>query len=122
MRKVRVTARATPTHIVLHPENWESVRLLKTADGIYIWGNPAEAGPERMWGLPIVQQDADAANTGLVGSFMSAWISLFERRGVDIQMGYTGTQFTQGRRTVRADMRWAFVIFRPAAFCQIDLT
>lgn len=119
MTKVRLNGRAVPTHHVMHPQNWEGVRLLRTADGVYIWGNPSQAGPERMWGLPIIQQDADAAGTGYVGSFQSSWISLFERRGVDVQLGYTGTQFTEGKRTVRADMRWAFVVFRPPAFCTV---
>lgn len=119
MKAVRVTGRAMPTHHLIHPDDWQQIRLLRTADGVYIWGNPSEAGPERMWGLPIVQQDIGSAGTGMVGSFMPQWVSLFERRGVDIQVGYVGTQFTEGKRTVRADMRAAFVVFRPAAFCSV---
>ncbi|MBA5777468.1 phage major capsid protein [Stappia sp. F7233] len=119
MTKVRVTGRAIPTHHVMHPEDWQGVRLLRTVDGVYIWGSPSEAGPERLWGLPVVQQDADAKGTGYVGSFQPAWISLFERKGVDIQIGYVGTQFNEGKRTVRGDMRAAFVVFRPAAFCSV---
>ncbi|MEC9343573.1 MAG: phage major capsid protein, partial [Pseudomonadota bacterium] len=69
MTKIRVTGRAIPTHHVIHPTDWQGVRLLRTADGVYIWGSPSEAGPERMWGLPVVQCDADAAGTGYVGSF-----------------------------------------------------
>lgn len=116
MTQIRVTGRAMPTHHVMHPTDWESVRLLRTADGIYIWGNPSEPGEARMWGLPVVQCDADSAGTGYVGSFQPQWCSLFERRGVDVQVGYTGTQFVEGKRTVRADMRTALVFFRPAAF------
>lgn len=119
MTKVRVTGRATPTHHIIHPTNWESVRLLRTADGIYIWGNPSEAGPERLWGLPLVQSDAEAAGTGYVGSFLPPWISLFEKRGIDIQIGYVGTQFVEGKRTIRGDMRHALVLFRPAAFSSV---
>ena len=119
MQKIRVTGRANPTHNIVHPTDWQTVRLLRTADGIYIWGNPSEAGPERMWGLPVVQCDIDSAGTGYVGSFEPQWISLFEKRGIDVQVGYTGTQFTEGKRTVRADMRAAFVVFRAAAFCSV---
>lgn len=119
MTKIRLTGRAVPTHHVMHPTDWQGIRLLRTADGIYIWGNPSEAGPERLWGLPVVQQDANAAGYGMTGSFDPAWISLFERKGVDIQIGYVGSQFLQGKRTVRADMRAALVVFRPAAFCEV---
>lgn len=119
MTKVRVTGRAMPTHNLLHPNDWQSIRLLRTADGIYIWGNPSEAGPERIWGNPVVQTDAIAENTGLVGSFLPAWIMAFERRGIDIQVGYSGTQFAEGKRTIRADFRVVNVVFRPAAFCTV---
>lgn len=119
MTKIRVTGRAMPTHHIIHPTDWEQIRLLRTADGIYIWGSPSESGPERMWGLPVVQCDAGSAGTGYCGSFQPAWISLFEKRGVDMQVGYTGTQFVEGKRTIRADMRYAFVMFRPEAFCSV---
>jgi len=119
MTKVRVTGRAVPTHHVMHPTDWQGVRLLRTSDGVYIWGSPSESGPDRMWGLPVVQAEARAAGSGMVGSFQPAWISAFERSGVDIQIGYTGTQFVEGKRTVRGDMRAALVVFRPAAFCDV---
>lgn len=119
MTKIRLTGRAVPTHHVMHPLDWQQIRLTRTADGIYIFGAPTEAGPERLWGLPVVINDAITENTGLTGSFDPAWITLFENRGIDIQVGFTGTQFTQGLRTVRADMRAALVVMRPAAFCTV---
>ena len=119
MTLVRVTGRAVPTHYVTHPNDWQEIRLLRTADGIYIWGNPSEAGPERIWGLPVVQNESLTENTGLVGSFEPAWISLFERRGVVIERGFVGTQFTEGKQTIRGSMRAALVVFRPAAFSTV---
>jgi HK97 family phage major capsid protein len=119
MTKVRVTGRAMPTHHVMHPTDWQDIRLLRTADGVYIWGSPSEAGTDRLWGLPVVQNEARAAGSGMTGSFQPAWISAFERAGVNVQVGYVGTQFLEGKRTVRADMRAALAVFRPAAFCDV---
>lgn len=119
MTKIRLVGRAMPTHHVMHPTDWQGVRLLRTADGVYIWGSPSEAGPERLWGLPVVQCDADAAGTGYTGSFLPPWVSLFERAGVDIQIGFVGTQFAEGKRTVRGSARAALTFFRPAAFCSV---
>lgn len=119
MTKIRVTGRAIPTHHVIHPTDWQAIRLTRTADGIYIFGSPTDAGPDRLWGLPSVQSDVEAAGRGYTGSFQPAWCSLFERRGVDVQVGYVGSQFGEGKRTVRADMRAAMAWFRPAAFCEV---
>lgn len=119
MTKLRLTGRVMPTHHLMHPTDWQGIRLLRTSDGIYVWGSPSETGPERLWGLPVVQQDAVAAGWGMTGSFLPAWVSLFERKGVDIQIGFTGTQFVEGKRTVRGDMRAVLAVFRPAAFCEV---
>lgn len=122
MTKIRLAGRAVPTHHVIHPTDWQEIRLTRTADGIYIFGSPTEAGPERLWGLPVAQNDADAAGSNLTGSFDPSWITLSERRGVDVQVGYKGDQFVQGQRSIRGDMRGALTLFRPPAFCEVDLT
>lgn len=119
MVKVRVTGRSMPTHHLIHPTDWQGIRLQRTADGIYIWGSPAETGPERLWGLPVVQVDAGNAGTGYTGSFDVSNVALFERKGVDVAVGYVNDDFGKGKRTVRADMRAALAWFRPAAFCQV---
>ncbi len=116
MTKLRLVGRVTPTHTLMHPNDWQDIRLLQTADGIYIWGNPAEAGPERLWGLPVVQADSLDENTGIVGSFEAAWIQLLARRGLIVEMGFTGSQFVEGKQTIRASMRTVLVIYRAPAF------
>ncbi len=116
MKLIRVTGRAIPTHVLLHPDDWAPIRLLRTADGVYIWGNPSEAGPERIWGLPVVQNESLTVGTGLVGSFMLSWITVFERRGIIIERGFVADQFKEGKQTIRASGRWAQVVYRPAAF------
>ncbi len=117
--KLRVTGRAPATHQLFHPNDWEPVRLLRTTDGVYIWGNPTDAGPDRLWGLPVVQSESLTEGTGLVGSFNAAWIQLVERRGVVVEMGTVGSQFVQYKKTIRASGRWVLVVFRPAAFATV---
>lgn len=118
MIKVRTVGRAMPTHHLIHPYDWQDIRLERTADGVYIWGAPSEAGPERLWGLGVVQTDADAEGTGYTGAFDVSTVGLFERQGIDVAVGYVNADFGKGRRTVRADTRVALNWFRPAAFCQ----
>lgn len=116
---VRVTGQAMPNAVLFHPNDWQDVRLLRTADGIYIWGNPSEAGPERIWGLQVVQAQALTENTALVGDFAN-FAELASRRGMDVQVSNSHESFfIQGKQAVRADIRVALVVYRPAAFAQV---
>lgn len=116
---IRVTGRAIPTHVLLHPNDAQDIRLTRTADGIYIWGNPSDTGVARIWGWPIIENESLTENTGLVGSFMPLWIQLVERRGVIIEIGFVNDDFTLGRKTLRGSGRWALPVYRPPAFCTV---
>jgi len=113
------TGQAMPNAAVFNPLDWQDIRLLRTADGLYIWGNPSDAGPMRIWGLSVVEAQALTAGTGLVGDFAN-FSELAVRRGMDVQVSNShSTFFTEGKQAVRADIRVAFVVYRPAAFCTI---
>jgi HK97 family phage major capsid protein len=118
MRVIRVTGRAFPNAAIFHPTDWEKVRLLRTADGIYLWGSPSEAGPDRIWGIQVVQCDADSAGSAYVGDYAN-FCGLYERKGIEVAVGYVSNDFLQGRRTIRAGLRVAFAIYRAAAFTQV---
>jgi HK97 family phage major capsid protein len=119
MTKIRVTGRAIPDAVIYHPTNWQDVRLLRTADGIYIWGSPMEAGPERIWGIPVIQADSITLGTALVGAFQQ-FTELATRRGIDVQISNShSTFFIEGKQAVRADTRVALTVYRPAALCTV---
>jgi len=116
--KVLVTGAADPSAIVLHPNDWEGIRLTRTTDGIYILGNPADAGPKRLWSLPVVTSNQITENTGLVGDF-ATHCELRPRRGIEVEVGFVADQFKEGEQTIRAGLRTAFVVYRAAAFCSV---
>lgn len=118
LTKVRFTGRAMPNAMVFHPNDWQDIRLTRTADGQYIMGNPATPGASSLFGLPVAISDALTENTGLVGDFAN-FCYIGERRGIQVLVGYTGTQFVEGKRTIRADMRACFTVTRPTAFCTV---
>lgn len=117
--KVKVTGRAMPDAVVFHPNDWQDVRLTRTADGIYILGNPNEAGPSSIWGMRVVESDAQTENTAVIGDWAN-YSLLAVRRGIDVQVSNShSTYFVEGKQAVRADMRAALVFFRPEAFCTV---
>ena len=116
---VRTTGQAMPDAFVVNPLDWQDVRLLRTADGIYIWGNPSEAGPERIWGLQVAQAQAQTQNTGVVGDFGN-FSELAVRRGVEVKVSNShSTYFVEGKQAIRADLRAALIFYRPTAFCTV---
>jgi HK97 family phage major capsid protein len=116
--KVRAVGRAVPNAIVMHSSDWQDVRLARTADGEYIMGNPSTPGAASLFGLPVAISEAITENTALVGDFAN-FCRLSERRGVDVQVGYVGDQFKEGKRTIRADLRAAMTVTRAYAFCTV---
>lgn len=116
---VRTTGQAMPDAFVVNPLDWQDVRLLRTVDGIYIWGNPSEAGPERIWGLQVAQAQAQTQNTGVVGDFGN-FSELAVRRGVEVKVSDShSTYFVEGKQAIRADLRAALIFYRPTAFCTV---
>ena len=118
MVQIRVTGRAMPNVVYVHPTDWQGVRLLRTDDGLYVWGNPSEAGPMRLWGIPVVETDAQTVTTALVGDTM--FCQLFIRRNVTVEIGLDTADFTMGIQTIRCGLRAAFVGYRPAGFCVVS--
>ena len=119
MTLVRTTGWAQVTAALFNSADWEEIRLLRTADGIYIWGAPSESGPMRIWGVPVILADALPAGTGLVGDFAN-FTELAIRRGVEVKVSDShGTYFVEGKQAVRADIRVAFTVYRPAAFATV---
>jgi hypothetical protein len=108
-----------PDGIVMHPADWQDLRLMRTADGVYILGNPADETVPRLFGLPVVLTTHQTQNTAVVGAWrMHSELSL--RRGLEVQMSDShSTFFVEGKRMLRADLRVALIFDRAVAFCTV---
>lgn len=118
MVKVRTGAYTVPNLVILDPTDWQTVRLAKTTDGVYLWGSPADAGPERMWGVNVLQLHNATAGTGMVLDTMQTELSV--KRGITVQVSNSHSDFfIKGKQAIRADMRASLQVYRPAAICTV---
>ncbi len=113
------TGRAEPSAVVMHPNDWQTIRLQTTTDGIYLWGAPSDTGADRIFGVPVIQSTAQTENTALVGDYAN-FCELVVRKGVEVQVSDSHDDyFIKGKKAIRAQMRCAFPVYRPAAFCTV---
>jgi HK97 family phage major capsid protein len=115
---IQTVAFANPDAVVMNPLDWQDVRLLRTSDGLYIWGSPMDSGPQRIWGLQVVLANGMTQNTAVVGAWQD-YARLAIRQDVTLDVGSINDDFTKNLTRVRAEMRAALFFTRPAAFCSV---
>lgn len=113
---IRTDGFAEPSVVFLRPTYWGKVALLKTADGQYIYSNPAAPVASVLWGVPVVQTMAAPSGTLVTGDY-SNYAFFGVKRGIDVQVTNShDTHFTSGKQAIRMDMRGVMVHVRPKAF------
>lgn len=122
--KIRVVF-GEPDAVVFHPNDWQDVALLRNADGVYLWGSPANEAAPRIWNKQVIVSPVMAEGTALVGSFGTA-AEVFERETVRISFAETGLGdvagqelFSRNQIRVRAESRIGLAVIRPSFFCTV---
>ena len=127
---LRATSFVEPDAIVIHPNDWQTIRLGKDNQGQYYAGGPftgayGNAGPSnvnQLWGLRTVVTTAIAQGTVLVGGFQECG-QVFRRQGITLEMTNSNVDdFVNNLITLRAEERLALAVYRPAGFGTVTLT
>jgi HK97 family phage major capsid protein len=120
-----VIAGYQPNGILVHPIDWESIVLAKGEDLRYIWTIVTDGATQRLWGVPVIESVATQDYQGnateernmLVGDFLRG-ATLWDREQANISVGWINDQFIENKRTILAELRAAFAVRRPKAFCK----
>jgi len=120
--QIRVTGHGRP-NAVLHPNDWQVIRLTRENAatgtlGQYLMGPPSQVGAITVWGIPVVESEALTENTGLIGDFRMG-CTMFDREQSAIRVGTIDDQFVRNMQTILAELRAAFVVYRPSVFTKI---
>jgi len=125
-----------PDAIVMHPNDYEKLRLAVDGNTQYYGGGFFQGqygngytNPDRIWGLQIVQTTAiseiDLATPGvsnkgpIVGAFKLGG-AVFYRNGLSIESTNTDQDdFVMNLTTIRVEQRLTLAVYRPKAFCRV---
>lgn len=127
MTAVRVTGLLEPDGIVMHPTDWDAIRLMKDKNNQYYGGGPFTGAygvggfgiPQSLWGLPVVVTTSIATGTILVGAFRTG-AQVFRRSGLTVEASNSHDDWFQKNLTaIRAETRLALAVYRPTAFYAI---
>lgn len=115
-----ITGKQRPTAWVFHPQDWETIELLKDAENRYYWGGPMARGPMTLWGVPVAQSFFVTQGTAWLGNWPKA--VLWDREQASISVSDSHADFfIRNMVAILAELRAAFGVIRPSAFVEVDL-
>jgi HK97 family phage major capsid protein len=114
-----------PDTIVVHPDDWADLRLVKDSTENYIGGSPFGNGQpqpgESLWGKRVVVTTAANPGSALVGAFGTG-VQLFRRGGLTVEASNSHEDFFRlDLVAIRAETRVALHVARPESLVLADL-
>ena len=114
-----------PDTIVVHPDDWADLRLLKATTEEYIGGSPFGNGlpqpGESLWGKRVVVTTAANVGSALVGA-LGTGAQLFRRGGLTVEASNSHSDwFKTDLIALRAETRLALHVARPESLVLADL-
>lgn len=117
-RLAKNVGRVNATAVVVNPVQAEKIDTAKDAQNRFYGNGPFNAGPQTLWGMPVVESEAITAGTALVGDFSKA--VLWDREQASITMTDSHADFfIRNLVAVLAEERVAFGVTRPTAFVTV---
>ena len=122
LTKARTVGRVVPNGILMNPADVETVDLAREngATGKYFSGGPFGVGPRTLWGVPLIESEAQTAGFATAGDFSKAVLWDREETTVTISDSHADF-FVRNLAAVLSEERVAFGVTRPQAFVTVDI-
>lgn len=118
--KVQIGGRARPTAFVMNPMDWQDYELLRNDNGDFYGAGPFSRTNPTLWGLPVALSEAVQPKTAWVGDWNYA--VLYDREQASVQATDSHADFfVRNLVAILAELRAAFAVLRPVAFCRFTL-
>lgn len=137
LNSMRGSAFIEPEFIVMHPTDWQTLRLLQDTAKQYYGGGPFQ-GPygsgqnlqssgqvagvqDNVWGKPIyVTAQVGGAGTALIGTHANAQV--WRRGGLSVEATNSHASFFANNLVaIRAEERLGLAVYRPAGFTEVHI-
>ena len=117
---IRLSLFADPSAIVVNPIDYEWAVLKRDTYGRYIFEPNTESDVQNIWGLNTVVSPVISQGSALVGDFRTG-ARLWLRTGLSVTASTEHLDFfTRGMVAILAEMRLAFAVVQPRAFCVVN--
>jgi HK97 family phage major capsid protein len=117
MQQIAAAKEVPPTFVVMHPNDWYDIRLLRDSQGRYVLGNPGELIAPVLFGLQVLSTVNISAGTFLVGSSSPTATEIRDRMELMVEASTEHQDFfIKNLVAIRAEKRLALITRRPASF------
>jgi HK97 family phage major capsid protein len=136
MNGLRGSAFLEPEWTVMHPTDWEAIRLLTDTAGQFFGGGPFQ-GPygsgsnvqasgqiagatDTIWNKPVYVTGIVGAGTAIVGTSSSAQV--WRKGGMSVEATNSNEDdFLRNLLAIRAEERLGLAVYRPTGFVEVRL-
>lgn len=119
IQQILADKEVAPDYVVLNPNDYWGMRLLKDTTGRYIFDRPdGGVGISPIFGLTPIVTTAMTSGYFLVGSSAPTVSQIRNRAGVQVDISTEHSDyFTKNMVAIRVEARLALVVYRPDALC-----
>ena len=114
VHKMKATG-VNPECILLNPENFLQLSLLKDNDGKYLLGAPTVGAVATLWGIPVITSNSVTADKYIIANF-TLGATMYDRQEITLEMSDSdGNNFQYNLLTLRVERRLGLAIEHPEA-------